>query len=159
MPETKTYHASDYTESMGLAMAYWQNAAPLEVTHDGINFELLANYPYPDEIIGGDSGCLVILDDERLFLAGGSFYQGTSKAFIYNKSNNTWRAVGDMAQPRSQHSCGLVKSSSGSGYYVAVVGGIRHGYTRIQPIEIFSVDTETWQEGWYTVKHCQRCSS
>ena len=51
----------------------------------------------------------------------------------------------------------LMKSSSGSGYDVAVVGGIRQGY--IQPIEIFSVDTETWQEGWYTVKHCQRCSS
>ena len=135
--------ASDYTDSFGLAMAYYQD--PLEVTQDGINFELLADYPNPDTTEFDDSGCLVILDDKNVFLAGAG-YSGSSRAYIYNKDDNAWRAVSDMTEPRDWHSCGLVPSSSGSGYDVVAVGG----YGTDNSIEIFSIETETWRNGMHS---------
>ena len=141
MSGIKYRHASDYTDSFGLAMAYYQD--PLEVTQDGINFELLADCPNPDVTSSSDNGCLVILDDKNVFLAGGGY--GSSRAYIYNKDDNAWRAVSDMTEPRYWHSCGLVQSSSGSGYDVVVVGG---SYTE-NSIEIFSIETETWRNGMH----------
>ena len=130
--------ASDYTDSFGLAMAH--EGDPLHVTQDGITFESLAS---PDVTLGeAQDGCLVILDDKNLFLAGGGFYRsGSRKAYIYNKDSNAWRALSDMTWPRIYHSCGLVKSDSGD--EVMVVGG--KGSPR--SIEIFSVSTETWRSG------------
>merc|ERR1712154_159954 len=145
----KSESASDYTDSFGLAMAqvaYYQD--PLEVTQDGINFELLAEPPNTD-VREGDSGCLVILDDKNVFLAGGGY--GSTGAYIYNKDANAWRAVSDMTKPRTDHSCGLVPSRSGSGYDVVVVGGDCHDdYCEDgtqNSIEIFSIETETWRDG------------
>ena len=34
-------------------------------------------------------------------------------AYIYNKSANAWREVSNMAEPRKDHSCGLVQSYFG----------------------------------------------
>ena len=132
--------ASDYTDSFGLAMAH--EGDPLHVTQDGITFESLANYPNPDvDPHAGDDGCLVILDDKNLFLAGGGFGTGSRKAYIYNKDSNAWRAISDMTRSRSYHSCGLVQSDSGD--EVVVVGG--NGAPK--SIEIFSISTETWRSG------------
>ena len=61
MSGKKRGQAADYTDSLGLAMAYFD--APLEVTRDGVDFELLADYPNGDEVFGSDSGCLVAIDD------------------------------------------------------------------------------------------------
>ena len=143
--------ASDYTASFGLAMADASNDA-LEVTEDGINFELIADYPNPDVADYVDSGCLVILDEKNLFLAGGYTYdEGTSRAYIYNKDANMWREVGNMAEPREYHSCGLAPSSSGSGYEVIVVGGYGTETARElkKSIEIFSIESEIFLPGWY----------
>jgi len=131
--------ASDYTDSFGLAMAH--EGEPLHVTQDGITFESLASYPNPEVSWGaGDDGCVVILDDKNLFLAGGGS-RGSRKAYIYNKDSNAWRALSDMTHSRKYHSCGLVKSDSGD--EVVVVGG--DGSPK--SIEIFSISTETWRSG------------
>ena len=61
MSGKKRGQAADYTDSLGLAMAYFDD--PLEVTRDGVDFELLADYPNGDEVFGSDSGCLVVIDD------------------------------------------------------------------------------------------------
>merc|ERR1719245_1270354 len=53
-----------------------------------------------------------------------------------------WREVGSMAVPRQEHSCGLVPV--GSGYEVVVVGGNEDASNSV---EIFSIDTETFQPG------------
>ena len=137
---SKRAHATDYTDSFGLAMAYAGD--PLEVTQDGISFELLADYPI-DVSFSGDSGCLVILDEKNLLLIGGA---ATSKAHIFNKDDGSWRAVSDMIEPRWDHNCGLVRGSSGSGYEVVVAGG---SFNQIlnNSTEIFSPDTETWRSG------------
>ena len=139
MSGCKFYHASDNTDSFGLAMA--GSGAPLEVTQDGINFELLANSDYPNpDVDNGESGCLVILDDKNLFLAGGGNPE-SPRAYIYNKDANAWREVSSMTEPRYEHSCGLVRGNSGN--EVVVVGG----YPTYSSIEIFSIDTETWRSG------------
>ena len=63
MSGKKRGQGADYTESLGLAMAYFDD--PLEVTKDGVDFELLADYPNGDEVFGSDSGCLVAIDDRN----------------------------------------------------------------------------------------------
>ena len=139
MSGVKEYHASDYTDYFGLAMTYYDD--PLEVTQDGINFELLANSDYPNlDVDDGESGCLVILDDKNLFLAGGG-NPGSPRAYIYNKDANAWREVSSMTEGRRYHSCGLVRGNSGN--EVVVVGGS----STYSSIEIFSIDTETWRSG------------
>ena len=153
----KAEHATDYTDSFGLAMAHIGN--PLEVTQDGINFELLDNSDYPNpDVPASDNGCLIILDEKNLFLAGGyangpdgNCCAGSPKAYIYNKDANGWRTVSNMAEPREQHSCGLVPSTSGDGYEVVVVGGGGDETAREtkKSIEIFSIKTETWRPGMY----------
>ena len=80
-------------------------------------------------------------DDKNVFLGGG---YGSSRAYIYNKDDNAWRAVSDMTEPRDWHSCGLVPSSSG--YDVVVVGG----YGTDHSTEIFSIETETWRNGMHS---------
>ena len=153
MSGTKYYHASDYTDSFGLAMAYYVD--PLEVTQDGINFELLANSDYPNPDVGSyeDNGCLVILDDKNLFLAGGGGIDdtGSPRAYIYNKDANAWREVSSMAVGRYVHSCGLVRGNSGN--EIVVVGGegfCVQGLCPRSSIEIFSIDTETWRSGMHS---------
>ena len=58
------------------------------MTSDGANFELLADYPNPD-VPALDAGCLVALDDNNLFLAGGDedlpLDGGSARAYIYNR--------------------------------------------------------------------------
>ena len=71
MSTNRVYDASDFTDSFGLAMINAPANTSLEVTQDGFNFELLANYPNPDVNGGFDGGCLVILDDKNVLLAGG----------------------------------------------------------------------------------------
>ena len=69
MSGSKFFSASDFTESWGLVMA--QYGLPLEVTSNGEEFQELAAYPNPD-VVTGHAGCLVIIDDNQLLLAGGS---------------------------------------------------------------------------------------
>ena len=63
MSGRKRGQAADHTAAVGLAMAYW--ADPLEVTKDGADFELLADYPSGGDVSGSDSGCLVAIDDRN----------------------------------------------------------------------------------------------
>ena len=64
----------------------------------------MAAYPNP-EVTSSDAGCLVAVDDARLFLAGGS--PGSRRAFIYSREGDFWRELGSMRVGRKDHSCGL----------------------------------------------------
>ena len=167
MSTYRIYDATDFTESFGLAMANAET--PLEVTQDGFNFELLADYPNPD-VTGGpnDGGCLVILDDKNVLLAGGyvectsspngcvGYGNASSRAFIYNRDDNQWAEVGSMGEGRMYHSCGLIPSGDGSGYEVIAVGGNGGGETPNENVrtstEIFNLETSTWRRGINTSK-------
>ena len=93
------------------------------------------------------------MDEKNLFLAGGQgdpeLQEFSSRAFIYNRDANLWREVGSMAEPRKDHSCGLVPSSSGSGYEVIVVGGYGEDFEYKKSTEIFSIESETFRPGMY----------
>ena len=65
---------------------------------------------------------------------------------IYNKTANAWREVSNMAEPRKDHSCGLVQSYFGR--EVVVVGG-NQGET--SSFEIFSLESEAWRPGMLLV--------
>ena len=140
---------SGFSESWGLVMA--QYGQPLEVSKNGADFELLAEYPnagvLPDPS-GRDSGCLVIIDDNQIFLAGGE-RQGmvnSDQAFMFNKESNSWRELQRMTVGRRYHSCGMVANSDGTGKQVVVAGGkIDRVYT--DSVEIFSLETESWRQG------------
>ena len=72
--EAASAPAHDYSEAFGFAIAHHEGPS-FEVTLDGVNFELLAPYPNTDVMgVGGgtgDDGCLVVLDEKNVFLAGG----------------------------------------------------------------------------------------
>ena len=141
------YGAMAYPDAYGGT----DNTNRLEVTKDGINFEVLAEYPNPD--VGFvDSGCLVILDDKNLLLAGGfsiDIYT-SARAYIYNKDTNEFREVGNMTKPKWGHSCGLVQADTESGYEVIIVGGFPD--ESVLGVEIFSIETETFRPG-----KCAQC--
>ena len=68
--------AYDYTDAFEYAVARSESST-FEVTQDGVKFEILAPYPNNDVVEGGggggltfgegDDGCLVILDDKKVF--------------------------------------------------------------------------------------------
>ena len=145
MSGKKSEPASDYTASTGQVMAHWEG--PTEMTLDGVSFERLAEYPNPD-VTSYDAGCLVVIDDNTFFLAGGT--SGSDRAFIYTRGNDSWREVESMIAPREGHSCGIIKSQIGTGKDIVVAGGRTKANNTVTPnrsVEIFSVDTETWRQG------------
>ena len=52
-----------------------------------------------------DAGCLVAVDDRRLFLAGG--FPGSRRAYMYSRDGDSWRELDSMRVGRQDHSCGL----------------------------------------------------
>ena len=155
--------AYDYTETFGLAIAHHE-ASTFEVTKDGVNFEILAPYPNNDvlevDCTSGcsgetDDGCLVVLDDKNVFLAGGRSESEpendafSPRAFIYNRVNDEWREVASMPQGRKLHSCGVVDSFGG--YQVIVAGSEENFDAADQPVEfsvdIYDIRSDAWIPG------------
>ena len=128
--------AYDFTEAFGLAIAHKEGSF-FEVTKDGINFEILAPFPNTDVETGvfgnNDDGCLVVLDDKNVFLAGGRiesddpdvFEDFSPRAFLYNRDEDEWTEVASMPQGRKLHSCGVVDSFGG---YQVIVAGADESY-------------------------------
>merc|ERR1712224_312198 len=138
--------ASDYTDSMGLVIAF--QGTPLEVTRDGISFQELADYPNPEVSSASvDGGCLVVVDETNIFLAGG--FPPSNRTFMYNSDSNSWRELTNMAMKRFLHSCGLIdRYNNGTGKEIIVAGGREiNNAVSTTSVEIFSIDTEEWREG------------
>ena len=141
MSDTKSGVASDYTDDFGFALV--DVLDPLEVTRDGVHFELLADFPNPDATAAYDAGCLVIVDEDSLFLA--TNYR--SKSYMYSKTQDTWRELPDKPPGGSWgdgHSCGIVDSFDGLGKDIVVTGA---GGGQTEEVYMFNVDSETWREG------------
>ena len=142
MAGAKYEHAADYINSFGLAMA--GVTYPLEVTRDGgLSFVELAKYPESDLFLGGDSGCLVVIDDQTLFLAGGyQTYSGSDGAFLYDASSDSWTAMPSMRVGRKYHSCGIDSTKE----EIVVAGGVNDAFP-LSSVEIFTVATMSWRDG------------
>ena len=156
--------AYDYTEAFGFAIAHHEGKS-FEVTQDGVNFEHLAPYPNTDVEGGGagtgDDGCLVLLDEKNVFLAGGRIDSDdpfiteyfSPRAFLYNRDNDQWREVESMPQGRKLHSCGVVDSFAG--YQVIVAGAKEYspdclacaeGPEEIS-VDVYDIRSNTWIQG------------
>jgi len=67
--------------------------------------------------------CLVKLNDTVLFLIGGttSDENASGHTFAYDNRDNTWTRGPILAEPRSGHACGLLKTEAE--HYIVVAGG------------------------------------
>ena len=135
---------SDFTGSMGLVMTSFGHT---QITRDGIHFQELARSPNPFN--NGGQDCLVVVDDNKIFLAGGD-YPGSDVAYMYDKLSNSWRELQSMMRKRRGHSCGLIENNNSK--EIVVAGGLwDYNPNSIYPwddtVEIFSEDTETWRWG------------
>ena len=148
--------AYDYTESFGFAIANSEGTA-FQVTQDAVNFDVLAPYPNNDVVglgsigLGGDDGCLVILDDKNVFLAGGRIENNSfsDRAFLYNRDCDEWREVASMPMGRKLHSCGVVYGDLG---YSVVVAGTEDLYgdedqPRGYSVDIYDIMSDSWKIG------------
>ena len=164
MNEAASAPAHDYSEAFGFAIAHHEGPS-FEVTLDGVNFELLAPYPNTDVMgVGGgtgDDGCLVVLDEKNVFLAGGRIESDdpfvtedfSPRAFLYNRDNDQWSEVESMPQGRKLHSCGVVDSFAG--YQVIVAGTKEYPPDCLTCVEgpeeisvnVYDIRTNTWING------------
>ena len=149
--------AYDYTESFGFAIASSEGSA-FQVTQDAVNFDVLAPYPNMDVVEAGDGlvglgsgdGCLVILDDQNVFLAGGIIANNSfsPRAFLYNRDCDEWFELASMPQGRKLHSCGVVDSVDG---YQVIVAGTEAQYspgdTSPFTVDVYDILSDSWIPG------------
>ncbi len=104
---------------------------------DGASFASLAPMPEP----GRRYNCLVVVDDNTLFVAGG--FPTYSSALVYYKSIDSWFEQAEMPTPRMRHGCGLV-----GGQDVVVAGG---AFDRVHDTaDIFNMETRKWRRAGET---------
>ena len=106
-----------------------------EILMDGSHFEYGINQPKPLSY-----QCVVIINDNRMLVAGGFGPAGEyyNSSYILELGTNSWTRIGDMNRKRFAHSCGLV----GGDKVVAAGGGDQHDST-----EILDLGTMTWGTG------------
>ena len=80
-------------------------------TLDGVFYEYLPSLP-----VATDNFCLTIIDNERLFVAGGATAEGrTASAYLFSTDTNEWTRVDDMpGGQRDQSGCGVARYVDGS---------------------------------------------
>ena len=91
-----------------------------------------------------DPGCLVVVDDQTMFLAGGTSTTlvGSKRAFVYKKESDSWTEMRSMTVGRQYHSCGY-DSINGE---IVVAGGVNDAYP-LNSVEIFMVESLSWRDG------------
>ena len=113
----------------------------------GATFQELPNLP--NKII---ALCLVIVDSERIFTAGGYKGPALNNAYMLNltESEKGWKELQSMSFPRFRHACGKVGPENVA-KKIVVVGGCNDGscqtQTRLKSVEIYTVDSGSWENG------------
>ncbi len=127
-----TDSAADYNAAFGLVMANGDpgNSNLVETTNDGVQFGELPSLPL--DYIGFNYACLVAVDDDRLFFAGGDT-SASERAFMYSRSTGEWTDLARMTFGRFRHSCGLVETSE-RGLEIVVAGAYPYDDGSVTPI-------------------------
>ena len=122
----------------------------------GVTFQELPNLP--NKII---SPCVVIVDPERIFTAGGYTVHPQpavlNNAYMFNltESEKGWIELLPMSFPRYVHTCGKVGPDHVA-KKIVVVGGCKDqamGWsngmcqTRLKSVEIYTVASGSWENG------------
>ena len=98
--------------------------------------------------------CLVIVDKERIFTAGGftphpsSTVLNTAHMLYLTESSRGWVELQSMSYPRWIHTCGKVGPELNP-EKIVVVGGCKDGscHTRLKSVEIYTIATGSWETG------------
>ena len=69
----------------------------------------------------------------------------SAKTYFYDSSDDEWVARDDMLTARQSHFCGRVVTKAGK--EEVVVAGGWDGKSRLNTVEIFSVESGTWRTG------------
>ena len=143
----------------------------MEISENGgLSFRKLPDIPYASRLYGA---CVVIIDEERVFIAGGiksrdyscfanmrlnitpclcdsipetdEFY--TNTAFL-NLTSNVWTTGPSLTNARYYHTCSLVTLDSGE-KEIVVVGGVStaDNCTQLRDVEIINLDTNVVRAG------------
>ena len=111
--------------------------------NDGASFEELP--PIPALL---KAHCAVFLDNTTLMVIGGyKFPRSYSDTYFFDLDSNSWSSGPSLTEERSYHTCNLITDCEGS-QHVVVVGGTGTGFgTYKKSVEIYDVDTGTWNTG------------
>ena len=94
--------------------------------------------------------CLKIVDEDRLFVAGGlNSRVPRRRASMYRFSTDSWTALNPMIHRRAGHTCSLVENH-GAQKRIVVTGGWDGYYADwvvLDSVEIWDLDTGLWQAG------------
>ena len=98
--------------------------------------------------------CLVIVDNERIFIAGGHTVHpigaALNNAYMLNltESDKGWIELHSMRFPRFMHACGKVGPELVT-KRIVVVGGCNDGMCQVprKSVEIYHVATGSWETG------------
>ena len=148
----------DYHPKVGLVIAGGKEGSYLDKVErssdNGVTFQELPKLP--NIII---SLCLVIVDNERIFIAGGLRPSGQilKTAYMLNltESDEGWRKLDPMSFVRYYHTCGKVGPDHVAKKIVVVGGcndqamGWSNGMcqTRLKSVEIYTVASGSWENG------------
>ena len=143
----------DYHPKVGLVIAGGKEGSYLDKVErssdNGVTFQELPKLP--NIII---ALCLVIVDNERIFTAGGHTVHPSGKvlsnAYMLNltESDEGWIELQSMSFPRFLHTCGKVGPELVA-KRIAVVGGCNDGNCQmiLKSVEIYTVASGSWDTG------------
>ncbi len=112
----------------------------VERTLDGTTFEQLAPLPSPRR-----RHCMAIIDDTRLFVAGGYRFNEMDEALVYESGSGAWTEVSPMPTPRYNHVCGVVAGADDT--TDIVISGGYDGRDFLSLVEIYNVEGDAWRTG------------
>ena len=113
------------------------------------------------EDFGVNRHCMAIVDDEKLFLAGGWNGQLGEDASIYNRNTGEWTRISSTFFPRDGLACGMIvvndtnedeEARNVFGFReIVAVGGAREGDVFTDHVEIYSVEDDDWRAGNFLI--------
>ena len=156
------------SESWGLVMAggFADGGGTLSSVETTYNGETFASLPDFDIRQSGRESCLVIIDDDRIFMCGGASI--SIETYIFTNSTGSWQrykysqfrkrpsykiyiftlsslSMAKMPTGRISPSCGLVIHPD-LGPELVVAGGALSGEV-FDTVDIYTVNTDSWREG------------
>ena len=118
-------------------------------TSDGEKFRDLPQMP-----VGFYSHCMVALENDDLFVAGGTsvpnraFLQNIS--YIYHSDSLEWEEIPAMPTGRDRLMCGVVRNENGEQEVITAGGGTGASYDD-NVVEIYNVPNRQWRQGQYEI--------
>ena len=120
----------------------YRSVDEVTITMNGKAFEDLTPMPYSSYY-----HCIAALNSDILFTTGLGYYK--DKTYLYYRNTGEWVPLPDMPTGRDSMGCGVVMDDTGSTEVVVVGGYNFYSNERVDTVEIFNIEEETWRTGMY----------